>query len=336
TLVILVLFSPLEPRASFTVPLPSGKALGLSLHGETQVTTMSRFVVINEAGQSSEPAPSPSTALGHSSEKAGPPRHIPCASCVRRLTSASPRSDLACLHHLGRKAKKCFQCSSNKKLCYELPPGAVAFGREFQDATIRRSKGWTVRHQADGEAGYILTCPPYQADNWEILGEKTMQAINEANQRPVKRKRVAKIVPTTETESLMEGDASGSGQLQADVKEQQPSVQPPRQQPQPPCQEEPAQSNGDLQPPMQDMASRQDLQDLRAQILHDVRQVLVDRHQDKSEPQEESRERGSAPPAPPAAEPPTEQHSLNETVRGVMDAAQRSREGVATIVIHFH
>ncbi|OTA05495.1 hypothetical protein A9Z42_0061690 [Trichoderma parareesei] len=86
------------------------------------------------------------------------------------------------------------------------------------------------------------------------------------------------------------------------------------------------------------MASRQDLQDLRAQILHDVQQTLGESRQSRSQSQrqDESRDQDFAPPTLPAGEPPTEQNSLHETVRDIIDSAQRSREGVATIVIHFH
>jgi hypothetical protein len=115
-----------------------------------------------------------------------------------------------------------------------------------------------------------------------------------------------------------------------------PSVHEQLQQPQPPRQEEPAQLNSKFQPPIQDMASRQDLQDLRAQILHDVQQTLGESRQSQSQRQDESRDQDFAPPTLPAGERPTERNSLHETVRDIIDSAQRSREGVATIVIHFH
>lgn len=188
-----------------------------------------------------------------------------------------------------------------------------------------------------------------------------MQAIDEADERPVKgtRRGLAGIVPTNGTGSWMEDDTSVSyspaaaernhstrfltweyqqecGQPQVDLEEQQPTIQQQLQQPQPPCQEEPAQSTGDFQPPIQNTASRQDLQELRAQILHDVRQVLVESNQHQRQHRDGCRGKEFAPSAPPAAEPQTERNSLNETVQDIMDAAQRSsREGVATIVIHF-
>ncbi|KAL7823424.1 hypothetical protein V8C26DRAFT_425509 [Trichoderma gracile] len=262
---------------------------------------MSRFVVMNEAGQRGESAQPSTTAMNHPGEKAGEPRQVPCVTCVRRLTSDSTRQDEPCYSHIGRKAVKCFQCSSKKKLCPELPATAVAFGQEFQKATIRRYQG-------------------QEADDWELLGEETMKAINEASE-----------------ELSVEDDTSECGQSQVDSQEYQPTIEEQLQQPQAPqapCQEEPVQSNGKFQPPTQDMASRQDLQDLRAQILHDVRQVLGESRQ--SQRQGESREKGFAPSTVSAAESPTEQSSLNETVRDIIDSAQRSREGVATIVIHFH
>ncbi|PTB67884.1 hypothetical protein BBK36DRAFT_1114339 [Trichoderma citrinoviride] len=279
---------------------------------------MSRFVVMNEARQRMESAEPSITATNHPGGKAGAARQIPCATCVRRLTSNPPSQHQPCFEHLGRRAIKCFQCSSRSKNCNELPPNAVAFGREFQDATRRRFEGETV-------------------DDWGILGENTMQAINAADKRPVKPTRLSGIVPTEENESSVENDTSRCGQPQADSEQQQqqqPSIQPPQQQPQPLCQEELAQSNDQFPSPIRHMASRQDLQELRAQILHDVRQVLVESHQNQR--QDDSQEERCAPPAPPAAEPPTEQNILNETVRDIIDAAQRSREGVATIVIHFH
>ncbi|TFB02230.1 hypothetical protein CCMA1212_005981 [Trichoderma ghanense] len=279
---------------------------------------MSRFVVMDEAEQGRESAEPLITAVNHPGGKAGQARLIPCAPCVRRLTSGSPSQYQPCYDHLGRNAKKCFQCSSKKKLCHELPPNAVSFGQEFQNATIRRFAGQAV-------------------DDWKILGEKTMQAIDEADERPVKgtRRGLAGIVPTNGTGSWMEDDTSECGQPQVDLEEQQPTIQQQLQQPQPPCQEEPAQSTGDFQPPIQNTASRQDLQELRAQILHDVRQVLVESNQHQRQRQDDCGGKEFAPSAPPAAEPQIERNSLNEIVQDIVDAAQRSRKGVATIVIHF-
>ncbi|KAH0495361.1 hypothetical protein TgHK011_008919 [Trichoderma gracile] len=260
------------------------------------------------------------TAMNHPGHKAGEPRQVPCATCVRRLTSDSTRQDEPCYSHIGRKAVKCFQCSSKKKLCPELPATAVAFGQEFQKATIRRYQG-------------------QEADDWEFLGEETMKAINKANEERKKRARrgLAGIFPIAATAVSVEDDTSECGQSQVDPEEYQPTIEEQLQQPQAPqapCQEEPVQSNGKFQPPSQDMASRQDLQDLRAQILHDVRQVLGESRQPQG--RGESREKGFAASTVSAAESPTEQSSLNETVREIIDSAQRSREGVATIVIHFH
>ncbi|OTA05494.1 hypothetical protein A9Z42_0061640 [Trichoderma parareesei] len=207
---------------------------------------MSRFVVINEAGRRGESAQPESTAINHSGEKAGEPRHDPCAACVRRLTSDSESQDQPCYSHTGRSARKCFQCSSKRSLCRELPSDAVAFGREFQKATIKRYQGQVV-------------------NDWKNLGEKTLRAISMAKQQQKQRVRqgLAGIAPIMGPESLIEDDTSlpietiqsesklrecqqEHGQSQVDSEECIPSVQEQLRQPQPLCREEPAQLNAKI------------------------------------------------------------------------------------------